>query len=184
MTSGTYGAFSNRISTTITALALTCPWVRTVLSPGRSRAPRQARSSRFHRLAGSIIVTCDWPPERRPAHYRGQQPHLSAGAFRPCAWQARTCRFDCRMTASQRRTPLSRHRICSTSATRGHMIRVISAQIEFLGGTTIDSWRCRESRANSSLMKIPVMQEKYREYSRFRTELGAGAKISRCGQSA
>ncbi len=39
------------------------------------------------------------------------------------------------MTASQRRIPLSYHRICSPPLTRGHKIRVISAQIEFLGGT-------------------------------------------------
>ncbi len=30
------------------------------------------------------------------------------------------------------------------------------------------SWRCRESRANPSLMDFPVMQGKYREFSRFR----------------
>ncbi len=39
------------------------------------------------------------------------------------------------MTASQRRIPLSCHRIRSPPLARGHKIRVISAQIEFLGGT-------------------------------------------------
>ncbi len=116
-------------------LGITCPWVRTALSPGRSRTPKQARSSPFHRLADSIIVTSDWLPERRPAHHRGQQPDCSAGAFRPCGWQAQVRRFDCCMAASQRRIPLSCHRICSPPPTRGHKIREISAQIEFLGGT-------------------------------------------------
>ena len=138
----------NRTSTTITALALTCPWVRTALSPGRSRAPRQARSSPFHRSADSIIVTSDWLPERQPPHHRGQQPHRSAGAFRPCGWQARIFRSDCCMAARQRRNPLSCHRICSAPLTRGHKFRVISAQIEFLGGTGRERpdpggpWRC------------------------------------------
>ena len=133
----TCGAFSHRTSTTTTALALTCLWGRTVLSPGRSRAPKQARSSPFHRLADSIIVTSDWPPERRSAHHRRQQSHHTAGAFRPRGWQARICRFDCYMSASQRRIPLSCHRICSPPPTRGQKICVISAQMEFLGGTGI-----------------------------------------------
>ena len=95
-----HGAFSHRTSTTNTAFALTCPFVRTALSPGRSRAPKQARSSPFHRLADSTIVTSDWPPERRPPHHRGQQPHCSAGAFRPCGWQAQVYTFDCCMAVS------------------------------------------------------------------------------------
>ena len=78
---------------------------RTVLFRGRSRAPKQARSSPVHRLADSIIVTSDWLPERRAAHQRRQQPHRTAGAFRPCGWQALICRFDCCMAASQRRPP-------------------------------------------------------------------------------
>ncbi len=105
--------------------------------PGRSRAPKQARLSPFHRLADSTIVTSDRPPERRPAHHRRQQRHRSAGTFGPCAWQARICRFDCCMAACQRRNPLSCHRICSPPLTRGHKIRMISAQIEFLGGTSL-----------------------------------------------
>ena len=84
-------AFSRRISTTTTALALTCLWIRTALSPGRSRARKQARSSPSHRLADSTIVTSDWSPERRP-HHCGQQSYRSASGFRPCGWQARRCR--------------------------------------------------------------------------------------------
>ena len=66
--------------------------VRTALSPGRSTARKQARSSPSHRLADSTIVTSDWPPERRP-HHCGQQSHRSASGFRPCGWQARRCRI-------------------------------------------------------------------------------------------
>ena len=56
--------------------------------PGRPRAPKQARSSPFHRLADSTIVTIDWPPERRP-HHCGQQSHRSAGGFRSCGRRKR-----------------------------------------------------------------------------------------------
>ena len=84
--------FSRRISTTASALALTCLWVRTALSRGRSSTRKQARSSPSHRLADSTIVTSDWPPERRP-HHCGQQSHRSASGFRPGGWQARRCRI-------------------------------------------------------------------------------------------
>ena len=52
-----------------------------------------------------------------------------------CGRQARTCRTDCRMAACRRRPLLSCHRICSSPSTRGHKIRIVSAQFEFLGGT-------------------------------------------------
>ncbi len=39
------------------------------------------------------------------------------------------------MAASQCKIPLTRHQLCSPPLTRGHEIRVISAQIKFLGGT-------------------------------------------------
>ena len=41
-----------------------------------------------------------------------------------------------RKQAGQRRSPLSCHRICSPPLTRGQKIRVISAQMEFLAGTS------------------------------------------------
>ena len=39
------------------------------------------------------------------------------------------------MAASQCKIPLTCQRLCSPPLTQGHEIRVISAQIEFLGGT-------------------------------------------------
>ena len=81
---------------------------------------------------------------------RGQQ-HRFGDAFGLCAWQARICRFDCRMAACQRRIPLSCHRICSPPFTRGYKIRLISAQFEFLGGTRPR----RDRRAGAELRLLP-----------------------------
>jgi len=148
---------------------------------GRSRAPTQARSSLFHRLADSIIVTSDWLRERRPPHHRGQQPHRSAGAFRPCAWQARICRFDCCMAASQRRISLSCHRICSTPLTRGLKIRAISAQIEFLGGT---GWATSPLRTARRLIgRSPSCREgaPARPAARYRGHRTSSPRMTRAG---
>ena len=43
--------------------------------------------------------------------------------------------------------PVSCHRICSPPRTRGHKIRVISAQIEILGGTAPNAASRKASRA-------------------------------------
>ena len=106
---------------------------------GRERQSRRGhRPSTGWRTPSSLRATARLNAgllTRPPRPPRGQRPHRSAGAFRPCGWRVRICRFDCCTAAGQRRIPLSRHRICSPPRTRGHKIRVIRAQIEFLGRT-------------------------------------------------
>ena len=139
------------ILTTTIALALTCLWVRTALSPGRPRAPKQARSSPFHRLADSTIVTSDWPPERRPPHHRGQQSHRSTGGFHPCGRQARTRRINCRMAACRRRPLLFCHRLCPSPSTRRYKICIVSVRVEFLGGIGVAALLLRQPTSNLNL---------------------------------
>ena len=55
----------------------------------------------------------------------------------PVAGKRRFVGLPCCMAVGQCRIFLSCHRICSPPLKRGHKIRVISAQIEFLGGTPL-----------------------------------------------